>query len=96
MTGQQERPDWRVQVAQYIIAALVLLALIGGVVFLIDRGKDVAALMTLVTVAVVPVLGALLYGKMSTVEKQSNGNLSRLVELLDKKTADQPASPPRE
>src|SRR5688572_13724524 len=53
-------------------------------------GKDTAALMTVVTVVIVPLLAALGWGKLAGIERstenvrqQTNGNATRQLELIE-------------
>lgn len=82
----------RMQLVQYVCGTLVILGVLGACVALVMAGKSTEALLTLVSVVVTPALGMLLYGKLQTVERQSNGNVTALMTLLDKKTPDLPAA----
>jgi uncharacterized paraquat-inducible protein A len=93
MTGNTDAPRWPtgVVVAAIVCGTLVMLALIAVMGYLIDRGRDTAALMTFVTATIVPLISAVVLvrvervgGTVETVRQQTNGAQSRLYDMLER------------
>ncbi len=76
----------KVKIALICAGSAVLIALVVVLGALIDRGRDTTAIMTLVSGVIIPILGALLYGKVATVAQQTNGNHDRLMSLVERST----------
>lgn len=70
---------------QVILFLGVFLIATTGSCFLLVRDKDVSTLLTLVAIIAVPVLtaaGAAVYQKVDQVKEMSNGNMSKMMEMV--------------
>lgn len=81
-------------------AVLIVGIVVAGVVTLALHGRDVAPLLTVVTLIVVPILGALgalklgeIHQGQTTVQQQTNGNTTRLLDLVERLAAPSPPAP---
>lgn len=88
---------------QVLASAVVLaVACLASVTVLLALGVNANTVLevegTTVGTVVLPVLGALLYGKVETINNQTNGNTSALIELVRQQSAQlasMPPAPPR-
>jgi asparagine N-glycosylation enzyme membrane subunit Stt3 len=65
-------------------AVVVLVSVVlTSVTVLLALHIDPTAIISLVSVVAVPVIGAVLYGKVETISQQTNGNTSRLTSLVE-------------
>lgn len=78
-----ERFSDTVKITLIISGALVIAMLIGTIGWLVYTERDTAAIMALVGAVITPVLMALLYSKTATVEKQTNGQMLRMMKLVE-------------
>lgn len=67
------------------LTAAVVLACVAMVcvTVLLALHVDPTAIVSVVSVVAVPIIGAVLYGKVETISQQTNGNQSRLTSLLE-------------
>lgn len=79
-----DRASDAVKVTGIICGSIILIMLIVVIGWLVDRGRDTAAIMTLVGTLVTPLFGAMLYGKLATVERQTNGAQHRLLSIVER------------
>ncbi len=63
-------------------AVVLALGTLAGVVTLAAMHSDTSVFLTALAAVVVPVLGALGYGQITTVKEQTNGALSQLLAML--------------
>lgn len=75
--------------------AIVLAAIaIVCVTILAALRVDTTVIVSTIGVVAVPVIGALIYGATQEIKVQTNGNTSRLVELIEKQSAQLAAMTP--
>jgi len=65
-------------------SAVIVLALIAGVTALGLAGSDNTTIVSLITIVAVPVLGAMLWGKVDAVRENTNGITSRLLDMNER------------
>jgi hypothetical protein len=66
---------------RYILLGSIVLGLMAAGVTLSAMGRPLQDLQTLVTIALLPILGAFGY----TIKEQTNGNHTRMMELIEKR-----------
>lgn len=64
--------------AAVALASVVLVC----VTILLALHVDPTAVISVISIVAVPVIGAVLYGKVETISQQTNGNTTRLTDLL--------------
>lgn len=67
-------------------AAVVIVACLTSVTVLAIARVDTTVIVAVIGAAVTPVLGALLYGKVEATYQNSNGNTTKLVELVSRQS----------
>ncbi len=66
-------------IAAVVIACMAMVC----VTILLALHVDPTAIISVISVVAVPIIGAVLYGKVDSVQQQTNGNQSRLTTLLE-------------
>lgn len=86
ITGGDKTSLWRTAIWA---GAVCFIVLVGSTVVLAIFDKDVSTVLTAVgalTVVAMNALGGLLWARLGQIKDQSNGQISRLADIIDRKT----------
>ncbi|MET0416085.1 MAG: hypothetical protein ABW022_08700 [Actinoplanes sp.] len=86
VTGTEKTTLWRHAIWA---GAVCFIVLVSSTVILAIYDKDVSTVLTAVgalTVVAMNALGGLLWARLGQIKDQSNGQISRLADIIDKKT----------
>jgi hypothetical protein len=72
--------------ARWWLAGVVLVTLIVGATVLSALGRPLIDLLALVSLVVLPIMGAMGYGQLHTIKENVNGNTSQLMSMVQQQT----------